>query len=119
MRKLMVRKIWASAFLLTVFAVGCSDPDKNAGTGSPGAPLTPPTVASVTPLNASIAVCPNTGIITATFSKAMNPNTLNATTFTLTGGISATTPSLRLIRSQTSQISKRWTLWPLATGSLT
>ena len=28
---------------------GCGDPDKNAGTGSPGAPLTPPTVIFVTP----------------------------------------------------------------------
>jgi hypothetical protein len=93
MRKLMVRRIWVSAFLLTVFAIGCSDPDKNAGTGSPGAPLTPPTVTSVTPLNASIAVCPNTGIITATFSKAMNPNTLTVTTFTLTGPPNATSVS--------------------------
>ena len=93
MHKLKVSKIWISAFLLTVFVVGCSDPDKNAGTGSPSSPLTPPTVVSVTPLNAAIAVCPNTGVITATFSKAMNPATINTTTFTLTSPPSATSVS--------------------------
>jgi hypothetical protein len=30
-------------------------------------------------------VCPNTALITATFSHAMNPATINTTTFTLTG----------------------------------
>jgi hypothetical protein len=86
MRKFMVSKIWISAFLLVAFVAGCGDPDKNAGAGNPGAPLTPPTVISVTPLNGSTGVCPNNGIIiSATFSKAMNPATIDITTFTLTG----------------------------------
>src|SRR6202165_2811393 len=42
---------------------------------------TPPTVISVTPGN---GVCPDT-TVTATFSEAMNPTTINTTTFTLTG----------------------------------
>jgi hypothetical protein len=87
MHKLMVSKIWISAFLLAVLVAGCSDADKNAGAGNPGAPLTPPTVlaASVTPPDLSTQVCPNTPVITATFSKAMNPATINNSTFTLTG----------------------------------
>jgi hypothetical protein len=44
----------------------------------------PPTVLSVTPPNNSVAVCPNM-IVTATFSEAMNPSSIDGTTFTLTG----------------------------------
>lgn len=84
MRKLKVSKIWISAFLLAVLVAGCGDPDKNANAGNPGAPLTPPTVTSVTPPDVSVGVCPNTALITATFSKAMNPATINTSTFTLT-----------------------------------
>ena len=85
MRKLMVSKVWISAFLLAVLVAGCSDADKNPG--NPGSPLTPPTVlaASVTPPDGSTLVCPNLAVITATFSKAMDPATINTTTFTLSG----------------------------------
>jgi hypothetical protein len=62
-------------FLLLIIGAGCSDPDK---AGNPG--TTPPTVISVAPPDGSDGVCPNT-IITATFSKAMNPATINDTTF--------------------------------------
>lgn len=85
MRTLKIRKIWISAFLLTALVAGCSDADKTAGAGKPGDPLTPPTVTLVTPPNASTLVCPNTAVITATFSKAMNPATISTSTFTLTG----------------------------------
>jgi hypothetical protein len=67
------------AFLLLIIGAGCSDPDK---TGNPG--LTPPTVISVAPPDGSAGVCPST-IVTATFSKAMNPATINSTTFLLAG----------------------------------
>ena len=67
------------AFLLLIVSTGCSDPDKNGGT-IPG--LTPPTVISVAPPNVTTGVCPNT-LVTATFSEAMNPATINATTFTV------------------------------------
>ena len=85
MRKLMLGRTWIFALLLAVLAAGCGDPDKNAGAANAGAPTTPPTVTTETPPNASTLVCPNTAVITATFSKAMNPVTLNATTFTLAG----------------------------------
>ena len=44
----------------------------------------PPTVLSVTPPNAATGVCPNM-IVTTTFSEAMNPSSIDGTTFTLTG----------------------------------
>lgn len=46
--------------------------------------LTPPTVISTIPLNAATGV-PLNQIVSATFSEAMNPATINAATFTLTG----------------------------------
>src|SRR5467141_1365159 len=82
MRKSKVSKIWIAAFLSAVVMVGCGDADKNPG--NPGSPLTPPTVTSVTPPDGSTLVCPNLAVITATFSKAMNPATINPATFTLT-----------------------------------
>jgi hypothetical protein len=72
-------KIWFTVFLLLI-AAGCSDPDK---TGS-NPTVTPPTVVSVAPANGAAGACPNT-TVTATFSQAMNPATINGTTFTLTG----------------------------------
>jgi hypothetical protein len=84
MRKSKVIKMWISAFLLAVLAVGCGDSDKNGNAGNPSVPLTPPTVTSVTPPDGSTLVCPNTAVITATFSKAMNPATINTATFTVT-----------------------------------
>jgi hypothetical protein len=80
-RKLKVSKIWIPALLLAVLVVGCSDPDKNAGAGSPGNPLTPPTVLSVTPSDGACLTTP----VTATFGKPMNPATINTSTFTLAG----------------------------------
>jgi hypothetical protein len=85
MRTLNVRKLWIAAFFSAVALVGCSANTKTAGTPTnPGDPLTAPTVTSVTPSDASTLVCPNTAVITATFIKAMNPATINASTFTLT-----------------------------------
>jgi ice-binding like protein/Big-like domain-containing protein len=75
-------KICFTTLLLLLVANGCSDPDK---TVAPG--LTPPTVLSVAPSGASGA-CTNT-IVSATFSEAMNPATINTSTFTLTGPNSA------------------------------
>jgi hypothetical protein len=80
MRKYNNHKIWFAAFLLLIVATGCSDPDK-----TPNPDLIPPTVISVAPPNGAVDACPST-IVTATFSKAMNPATINSTTFTLTSG---------------------------------
>jgi hypothetical protein len=75
-------KIWFTAILLLSFAAGCGDPDKN---GIVSGPATPPTVILVTPANGNVGVCPNVVIVSATFSKAMNPATITSSTFTLTG----------------------------------
>jgi hypothetical protein len=83
MRNLKFANIWILAFLSAFVVTGCNDPDKIAGTAT--SPLTPPTVTSVTPPNGSTLVCPNVAIITATFSKPMNPATINTTTFKLAG----------------------------------
>jgi Ice-binding-like/Bacterial Ig-like domain len=74
-------KIWFPALLLLIVATGCSDPDKS-GTNPT---VTPPTVISVAPPSGASSACPST-VATATFSVAMNPATINATTFTLTAG---------------------------------
>jgi len=86
MRKLMVGKIWIPAFLLAVAMAGCGDSDKSSGGAT--APLSPPTVLSVVPGLAATGVCQG-AVVTATFSKAMNPATINATTFTLAAGTTA------------------------------
>jgi len=82
LRKENTRKIGFTALLALIFVTGCGDPDRS--TGTPG--LTPPTVISVAPPNSASGACPNT-IVTATFSEAMNPATINTTTFTVTPGV--------------------------------
>ncbi len=64
--------------ILIISATGCSDQ------GSSNKHNTPPTVVSAAPPSAAAGACPNT-MVTVTFSEAMNPATINATTFTLTG----------------------------------
>jgi hypothetical protein len=85
MRRYKNHTICFTAFLLLIFAAGCSDADKP-GTNST---VTPPTVASVTPLSGAGGICPN-AVVTATFSKAMNPSTITATTFTVAPGVIGT-----------------------------
>ena len=85
-RKIRVAIVGFATFLLLVVGVGCSDPDKSGN--NPG--VTAPTSTSVTPANATAGACPNT-LITATFSKAMNPASLDGTTFSVTAG-SASVP---------------------------
>jgi hypothetical protein len=81
MRRYNHHKVWFTAlFLLLIAGVGCSDPDKNGVNPT----ITPPTVSSVSPLSGAAGACPNT-TVTATFSKAMNPATINGKTFTLAG----------------------------------
>jgi hypothetical protein len=80
MRKLKVSKIWILAFLLAALVAGCGDSDKAANAG----PLSTPVVVSVTPTNGLTLLCHNIAVISATFNKAMNPATINTSTFTLT-----------------------------------
>jgi hypothetical protein len=101
MRRYSNHTMWFIAFLLLIIGAGCGDPDK---AGNPG--TTPPTVVSVEPPNGSAGVCPNT-IVTATFSKAMNPATINDTTFLLTGP--GTTPVAGVVSLDTTGITAIFT----------
>src|SRR6202140_1735969 len=67
-------------FLLLMIGAGCSNPDKQTGATSG---VTGPTVISVPPAAGAAASCPNT-IVTATFSEAMNPASIDGATFTVT-----------------------------------
>jgi Ice-binding-like/Bacterial Ig-like domain len=80
MRRYSAHTICFMSILLLLVATGCSDPDESGG--NPG--LTAPVAVSVAPLTGASGACINT-IVAATFSKAMNPATINSTTFTLTG----------------------------------
>jgi len=70
-------KIWFPAFLLLIFSVGCCNPGANPD-------LAAPTPSSVAPLSGAVGICPST-VVTVAFVQAMNPATINGTTFTLTG----------------------------------
>src|SRR6202795_1455105 len=80
MRRYNDATTWFIAFLLLTLCAGCGDPDKTGTKPS----LLPPTVTSVAPPNGAVGFCPNT-LVTPTFSKAMNPASINSGTFTLTG----------------------------------
>ena len=86
MCKFKTGKISLVAFMSVALVAGCGDFDKNANAGNPGNPLTPPTVTSVTPPDGFTLASPSSAVITATFSKAMNPATINTSTFILTSG---------------------------------
>jgi hypothetical protein len=86
MRKLMVGKIWSAAFLLAVVLGGC---------GREQTGFIAPTVVSTSPAPGATCV-PVTQAVTATFNNAMNPSTINTTTFTVAapgGGLIAGTVS--------------------------
>jgi hypothetical protein len=68
--------LWFIAFLLLFFTPGCCNPGANPN-------LVAPIVSSEMPLSASAGLC--TTAVTATFSLPMNPTSINASTFTLTG----------------------------------
>ena len=80
MRRYSNYRIGFAALLLLVFATGCSDYDKPGQNPT----VTAPTVSSVAPLDAASGACSST-IVTATFSAAMNPASIDGATFTLTG----------------------------------
>ena len=81
MRKVIISKFPAVrtasilAFLLILIFAGC---------GREQAPVSAPLVVSVSPANAATSVAV-TSLVTATFNKAMNPTSLNTTSFTLAG----------------------------------
>ena len=84
---------WLTALLLSALVAGCGGGGSDGrepvlGVGATGSAAAKPTVSSTTPINASGANCP-TAPITATFTVPsglrMDPATLNATTFIVTG----------------------------------
>lgn len=75
MRILHVGKIWIPAFLLAFAMAGCGREQTVSVVAS---------VISTNPANLATGV-PVTQIVTATFSTAMNPTTINPMTFTLAG----------------------------------
>lgn len=76
---------WLVAFILVAFVAGCGG---SSGNGSRIADTTAPTVISTAPADLAPSIAINTNI-TATFSEAMSPSTINSTTFSLKQG---TTP---------------------------
>ena len=82
--KLLMKKFTIISFLTVLMVIGII------GCAQPVAPgdTTAPTVISVIPENASTAV-PINGYITATFSEAMKPATIDTTTFTVVGSTAA------------------------------
>jgi hypothetical protein len=67
---------------VALFAVACNDDNPTDGGGTNVAP----TVLSTSPGSAGTSA-PRSGFITATFSEAMESNTINATTFVLAQGV--------------------------------
>ena len=109
-----------STLYTATLTTGVQDPFGNAlatkyvwtfTTGATTCVAAPPTVVTVTPPGGSIGACSN-GVVTATFSEAMNPLTINTTTFSLspvttgtvtmdsTNKIATFTPSTTLSQSQ-------------------
>jgi len=81
MRHLKVCTLLVAAALLSVFMIGCSCLGDDEGCGD----CIGPAVTFVSPANLAVNVPINTAL-TATFSKAMSPATLNTLTFTLDRG---------------------------------
>jgi len=92
----------SSVLLLALFAA-CSG---GGGGGHSGIPVPKPKVVSNTPVAHAIDVPLNAGV-SATFSEAMDPTTLNTTTFTLTSGTPAVAVPGTVIYANTTA-----TLWP-------
>ena len=98
MRILKISQVWITAFLLAVAMTGCGDPDSSKGGPPPS--LTPPTVVSVVPLGGATGVCQG-AVVTATFSKAMNPATITTGTFKLAAGATAVLGTVSLDSTDT------------------
>ena len=84
---------WLVAFLLVAFVAGCGG---GGGNGSRIADTTAPTVISTAPVDLAPSIAINTNI-TATFREAMNPATINSTTFTLKQGTTPVTGTVTYV----------------------
>ncbi|HUH31954.1 MAG TPA: Ig-like domain-containing protein, partial [Rhodanobacter sp.] len=90
----LMRKKWLPGALcvalgMTLAGCGGSSNNDNAATPPPPTPAAPgPTVVSVTPANAATGV-PNTATVSVTFDQAIDPATLDSTSFSVTCPIGA------------------------------
>ncbi len=77
---------WFTALLVSALTAGCGggDEGRDPVLGSGGIAVTVPTVTAVAPVNNATGVPVNGTIITAAFSKDMNPATITTSTFTVT-----------------------------------
>jgi hypothetical protein len=98
MRNSKVSRFSIAAFLFAVAMGGCNDPDRTAP--GPGSPLSAPTVVSVVPVGAASGVCQG-AVITVTFSKAMNPATINTSTYTVSAGAANITGAVAIDATET------------------
>jgi hypothetical protein len=74
-----VRRTWWPVAVLLVAMAGCASDSKSPV--GPGGDTVAPTVSSTNPLTGATGVA----VITATFSEAMNPSTITAATFAMSG----------------------------------
>src|SRR3954462_11294278 len=85
------RLTWSAAFVLTAFLAGCGGGDDGGGGILGGGGNAAPTVLSPTPADAATNVC-TTQAPNASFSQAMNPASISATSFTLADPAGAPVP---------------------------
>ncbi|MGA7965051.1 MAG: Ig-like domain-containing protein [Gammaproteobacteria bacterium] len=84
----MIRGYYKYAILVTVamlpaLLAGCGNNGRDSILGNGGNPALAPTVTAVTPLNGATSVPLNNPLITATFSKDMDPSTITSASFTI------------------------------------
>src|SRR4051812_21776933 len=86
------RLSWSAAFVLTAFLAGCGGGGDGGGGGfGGGGGQTAPTVVSTTPADGAASACVNQAP-SATFGQAMNPASINATSFTVADATGAQVP---------------------------
>src|SRR4051812_9135634 len=87
------RLTWSAAFVLTAVLGGCGGGDDGGGGGAfgGGRNQAAPTVVSTSPADAAANVCVNQ-LPSATFSQAMNPASISATSFTVADATGAQVP---------------------------
>ncbi len=69
-------RVWFVAFIAFLLTAGCCSPNEGA--------LTPATLLNPGPVAGSTTACPN-ATVTVSFSEGMNPDSINGSTFTLSG----------------------------------
>ncbi len=98
--------VWFTTLLVSAIVSGCGgggDQGRDPILGTGGNPVLVPTVTAVSPINLATGVPVNNTIITAAFSQAMSPATINASTFTLTcsGAVTGTVAYVAASRTAT------------------